>query len=262
MSKFTGGWLKWHRSIEDHWIAKDIIAYRLFGYILAKANFRDSKTIFEGHIHIVRRGQLITSLRRLAEDLGIDRNAIQRRLKCLAEDSTIETQVRHRGTIITICNYDIYQGDENEVETQTRRESATERDMGAPPNKKERIKEYKNQGESTDVSPPLKSQKPKKSTDTKSFIARYCEVYKARYQTNPVISGKGAGIASRLVKDLGEGECLNLIEAYLSMNEPWYLTKKHDLVTFEQNLNAVKLHSAGPKNISTFQIKSLEDLND
>jgi hypothetical protein len=79
----------------------------------------------------------------------------------------------------------------------------------------------------------------KAATGGKEIIAAYCDAFRARYGTAPTITGKDAGIASRLAKDLGQTKAIDLIGAYLSMNDPFFLTKRHDLPTFATNLNAV-----------------------
>lgn len=72
-----------------------------------------------------------------------------------------------------------------------------------------------------------------------AFLSVYCSLWKKRYGTNPIVRGKEAGIAKRLAGDLGTEKASRLIEAYLSMSDQWFLQKRHDLGTFEANLNAV-----------------------
>lgn len=80
----------------------------------------------------------------------------------------------------------------------------------------------------------------------KAFIEAYCDAFRGRYGTNPQIIGKDAGIAKRLAKDLGVGRARDLVGTYLSMNDPFFLTKRHDLGTFATNLNAVTVkHETG-----------------
>jgi hypothetical protein len=93
-----------------------------------------------------------------------------------------------------------------------------------------------------------------------AFIARYCDSWKERYKTqkNPAITGKIAGIAKRLVKDLGVERATALVEAYLEMEDSWFLKKRHGLVEFEQNLNAViQFHETG-EGMNSHQIKNSE----
>jgi hypothetical protein len=71
------------------------------------------------------------------------------------------------------------------------------------------------------------------------FIRTYCDAFKARYGTNPQIIGVDAGIAKRLVKDLGLPKAKALVETYLGMTDAWFLERRHDLKTFANNLQKI-----------------------
>lgn len=75
----------------------------------------------------------------------------------------------------------------------------------------------------------------------RQIIAAYSEAFKARYNTNPLLDGKARGCVKRLVLDegLGISRIIDLVQSYLQMNDAWFLTKNHDLSTFEANLNKV-----------------------
>lgn len=79
-----------------------------------------------------------------------------------------------------------------------------------------------------------------------AFFATYCEAWKTRYGTNPIIRGKEAGIAKRLAGDLGTEKASELALTFLRMNDAWFIQRRHDLTTFEQSINAVKqFHDTG-----------------
>lgn len=73
------------------------------------------------------------------------------------------------------------------------------------------------------------------------FIATYCEAYKSRYGVNPIVTPKDGGICQRLLKAVPIEKARHLIQAYLQMEDRWFMTKCHDLVTFEQNLGKVAI---------------------
>ncbi len=58
---------------------------------------------------LVRRGQLLTSLVRLAKLWGWDRKTVRKFLKDLVSGTEIGTAKTNRYTMITICNYNTYQ---------------------------------------------------------------------------------------------------------------------------------------------------------
>lgn len=81
---------------------------------------------------------------------------------------------------------------------------------------------------------------PKKGDqDTKDLISHYCSIYKSRYGNSPPVTGKALGIAKMAIKDLGLEKAKLFIEAYLSMNDSWFLTKHHDLGTFAASLTKI-----------------------
>jgi len=73
----------------------------------------------------------------------------------------------------------------------------------------------------------------------RGLIAGYCVRWKARYGTNPPIGPKTAGQLNRMAKDYGQSRAEELIQAYLEMPDPWFVTKRHDVSTLLANLNAV-----------------------
>jgi hypothetical protein len=54
-----------------------------------------------------------------------------------------------------------------------------------------------------------------------------------------VVDGKTQGQIKKIVADLGEDHACDLIQAFLQMNDPWFITKAHDFITFQNNLTKV-----------------------
>lgn len=89
-------------------------------------------------------------------------------------------------------------------------------------------------------------------------VSRYCELWKQRYKTNPPISGKVAGQIKTLVKDYGLQKTLGYIEAYLNMPDTWFITKRHDITTLTQNINAVAQFYETGRLVTKEEIKNIE----
>jgi hypothetical protein len=91
-------------------------------------------------------------------------------------------------------------------------------------------------------------------------IATYCEGWKERYKSprSPDITGKNAGLLKGLVNDLGRDRVLKLIEAYLSMPDGWFITKRHDIPTFHASLNSVALFADSGKMISKTETRQID----
>jgi hypothetical protein len=110
------------------------------------------------------------------------------------------------------------------------------------------------------VAKPPRNPVEKKSEPSQAneILARYCECFKARYGSNPPIRGKEAGLAKRLAKDLPISRVLGLIETYLSMNDPYFVTRRHDLGTFSLSLNAVAVRHDTGLNLTQTEIRQAD----
>jgi hypothetical protein len=88
---------------------------------------------------------------------------------------------------------------------------------------------------------PLPEPKAPAPEKTHLVIAAYCDSWKSRYrsQENPPVGGKNAGLLKILTKDLGYEKAIRFVEGYLQMPDSWFATKRHDVPTLMQNLNAV-----------------------
>jgi hypothetical protein len=70
-------------------------------------------------------------------------------------------------------------------------------------------------------------------------IAVYCEAWKDRYKSNPAITGKSVGIFKTLLKDFRGMRSKALIQAYLKMNDSFFIKKRHDPSTLSNNIQAI-----------------------
>lgn len=80
-----------------------------------------------------------------------------------------------------------------------------------------------------------------KGSSNSRLIGEYAKAYKLRYNANPVIDGPTQGAVKRILKSVSEQKAIDLVQAYLQMNEPWFVTKAHDFITFEKNLTKISL---------------------
>lgn len=99
------GWIKLHRRITEwEWFDDDKL-FKLFIYLLIKANHENGGW----HGINIERGQLITSRERLANELHYSEQQVRTMLLKLQKTKEITTKSTNKYTIITICNYDNYQ---------------------------------------------------------------------------------------------------------------------------------------------------------
>lgn len=113
------GYIKLFRDIQDNellWDESEPFDRRSAWIdLLLLANHKDKKIFYDGELLTVKRGQHLTSSRKLAEKWGWSRGKVERFMSVLESEQMVTrkraTQRATAGTLITIVNYDIYQGD-------------------------------------------------------------------------------------------------------------------------------------------------------
>lgn len=126
----ASGWIKLHRQIQDCWIWDEDEAFdRRSAWIdlLLLANHDDHKTFIGGELVIVKRGQRLTSIRKLAERWRWGNEKTLKFLRVLESEEMIERSTNAGRTLITIVNYEKFQGADEQDRTQTEREQNSSR---------------------------------------------------------------------------------------------------------------------------------------
>ena len=103
------GYIKLHRSILNWEWYKDANTKNIFIHLLINACYDNCR--FMGNS--VSRGEYITSLARISNDLNIPVRQVRTSLNRLKKTGEIDTQTTNKYTKITMCNYDSYQIDES-----------------------------------------------------------------------------------------------------------------------------------------------------
>lgn len=106
----TTGWIKVYREIENHWISKDLRRLGWWIYLLYKASYEDNKVLVGSRLIELKRGQLIISLSALEKRFEASRPTVLKFLELLEQEKMVTRCVYQKVTILTICNYDDYQG--------------------------------------------------------------------------------------------------------------------------------------------------------
>ena len=119
-NKTMEGFINLHRTLLDSMIFSSQTGLKIWIWLLLKASFKKrhvSLKIGKGETTItIERGQLLFGRYKAEEELGIDGSTIYRWLKKLEENEMILIQVSNQYSIITICNYDTYQGENTNAE--------------------------------------------------------------------------------------------------------------------------------------------------
>lgn len=100
------GFIKLHRALMGWEWYKDQYVKGLFIHLLLIANYKDGN--FKGKV--IKRGQVVTSISNIARDVGMSEMTVQKNLKKLKKSHEIQTKATNKYTIITVVNYEQYQG--------------------------------------------------------------------------------------------------------------------------------------------------------
>ena len=105
------GWIKSYRAILDNPIVcKDADHYAVWGYLLHNAAHTPTDAMCNGKRITLQPGQLITGRRKIAEMFRIDESKVRRILKLFESEQQIEQRPTNTSTLISVCNWAIYQG--------------------------------------------------------------------------------------------------------------------------------------------------------
>jgi hypothetical protein len=132
------GFIKiWRKITEWEWYS-DAFTFRLFTHLLIKANYKDGR--YMGHD--ILRGQLVSGITSLAENTGLTSQNVRTALDHLKNSNEITIKSTNRFSIITLCNYDKYQN--QEIETNTQPNKQLTNDQQATNKQLTTSKEFKN----------------------------------------------------------------------------------------------------------------------
>ena len=100
------GWIKLYRKFSDwEWFNISEMVH-LFIYLLLNANHEEGT--WRGIT--IKRGQILTGLNTLNEKTGISIRSLRTCLDRLQKTKEIDRQTTNKYSLITICNYESYQG--------------------------------------------------------------------------------------------------------------------------------------------------------
>lgn len=98
----NNGYIKLPRQFVDSALYRNVAVKVLLIHLIINASYLDG--------HDVLRGQHKTSLRSIAQETGLSLQKVRTALSILVAEHLVTQSSTHGGTIITICNYDRYQG--------------------------------------------------------------------------------------------------------------------------------------------------------
>ena len=110
LARHTGGWVKLWRKAALGDIGSNYTRGGLFGALIAMANIQDSRVSWRGKPRTLERGEIVTSMKELAELGEVDRSTVLRHLNYLILRETLTVEKSNKGILVKILNYEQYQG--------------------------------------------------------------------------------------------------------------------------------------------------------
>lgn len=179
------GWIKlWRQFSHWEWYT-DLYVKSVFIHLLINANHKEG--YWKGIV--INKGQLVTSLEHLANELHITVQQIRTALNKLKTTSEITSKSTNKYTIITICNYDRYQGFEND-EQQTNQQANQQTNNKQSTTNKNNKNDNNKKNEKNSIYDAEKSAKTKfnpeellkdEPSETKELLMRWINYKKAQF---------------------------------------------------------------------------------
>ena len=111
------GWIKLNRQIQDHWIWQNHEYAFAWIDLLLTVNRSNNKILVDNELVVIKRGQTLTSIYKLAARWGWSRNKTYKFILALEKDGMIKRKSTTHYTMITIVNYGKFQDSKSTVGT-------------------------------------------------------------------------------------------------------------------------------------------------
>ena len=135
------GFIKLHRSIQSWEWFSDGVTFRVFIYLLLNASWEPSR--FKGHE--IPKGSLVTSYGAIAQNLNISIQNARTAINHLKSTGEITIKSTNKFTIISVENWEKYQGMEEESNKQINKQANNQlTNNSQTTNNVKEYKEYKN----------------------------------------------------------------------------------------------------------------------
>lgn len=112
------GWIKLFNQMldSDIWMIDQPFSYRdAFIHVLLSANWRPGITNRNGHTLQVKRGQWLTSIRKLGATFHWDKHKVYKWLEFMSDAGIVTSESVGFGTLLTVVNYEKFQNDGDTV---------------------------------------------------------------------------------------------------------------------------------------------------
>ncbi len=136
------GWTKnWRKKWENPSLRGRPNHLLVWDWVLSHAVWKDVPTRFAGELVVLKPGQVVCGSKQIAADTGVPESSVRRTLAELESERLLERRVSNAASLVSVTNWDRYQGDERQDERPVSgQRAASER----PVSTKEEAKNVKN----------------------------------------------------------------------------------------------------------------------
>lgn len=152
------GFVKVYRALLGHPAFRNDAEAMAFAWMVIRASWKPARVRYKDKVLNLNRGQLAMSVRDMAAAMDRDKAWIERLWKRLKSETMIETATDAGVSIVTICNYDVFQGERDTSETV--RETPSETGARQAQDTEQRREEDKNTSEDKSSSVVIPRGKP------------------------------------------------------------------------------------------------------
>lgn len=237
--KLSSGWIKLYRQLQDCWIWLDKEPFdkrSAWVDLLLTANHSDKKILFNGELITIKRGQILTSVRKLSVKWKWSVNKVYRFLKLLENDEMLQKESDKDRTLLTIENYSIFQcceytnensnGNTNGNNDEYTSETPAETPTNTPTEHKQEDNNDKNNNICSNSDDLNESDKPKKKTKlTEEENEELVKNFEIIYNSYPKKVGKASGF--KVYKQWLNGRNIDGTKIKLTNRQMWYAIAKY-----------------------------------
>lgn len=224
-----------HRSVFDHWIVdfKDPGKALAWIDLISMANHAPGTMMIKSKVIEIARGQTGCSQLTLQKRWKWSQNKVKRFLVMLEKHEMITFKADDLTTLITICNYESYQG---EIETGGRPhgrpvERPLERIADDQSNDKQECNKNKNEKKNKNArkkSKTLTTAGTEAAAKRKEVWLSYSNAFFNRYSVEPQRNAKASSLNKQLHERLGD-DAKFVAAFYLTDNDQFVVKNRHDL---------------------------------
>ena len=143
------GWICLHRNLRKHWVYQNPVYLKIWIEFLLLANFDRRESVINNRVVVLKKGQFIFGRKEFSKRLGVTEHQIRRFITNAQTTAMLHKVNRHKYSIITITNYDFYQGSRQQSATKTpgeRHEAATSKQVNKYKGRNRKISAPKDMG--------------------------------------------------------------------------------------------------------------------